>query len=292
MPGIEQLSVKPSPSDHELNGNLFALTLTPKSGVSVRLATLDDLPGLVNLETFRWPASLSASEMTLRCRLEAHPAGQFVAIAPSGELLGAVYTQRVASCNSLLRTAHDAELDLHAAGGPVVHLLGAVQRPGAGVVDQLRRHVLHLLRLGATVERVCCVARCQDFDPSRHGTSQQAYRAYVAQGSDPSLLFHSAAGASIGELVPNYRPSDTQNLGYGVIVSYELSIADGQNHRALPTFALTPERPYSALHKAQVCLAKKPKSVCSFLQYCSAHFFDFPLRAVHHRSACTMARQH
>ena len=47
------------------------------------------------------------------------------------------------------------------------------------------------------------------------------YQAHVDALTDPGLLFHSNAGAIIGKLVPDYRPLDTGNLGYGVMVCYE-----------------------------------------------------------------------
>jgi hypothetical protein len=58
------------------------------------------------------------------------------------------------------------------------------------------------------------VTRCRDYDPALGGD----YQAHVSHGGDAGLRFHSDAGAAIGELVPDYRPRDAQNLGYGVMV--------------------------------------------------------------------------
>ena len=129
-----------------------ALQQLQPAGLSIRLASLDDLSGLVELETCWRSSALSTPEVALRRRIEAHPTGQFVAVAPSGQLLGAMYTQRVPSYNSLLTTTRESELELHTPNGPVIQLLGVVQRPGAMVGDRLRRYVLHLSRLDATVE--------------------------------------------------------------------------------------------------------------------------------------------
>ena len=109
------------------------------AGLAVRLATLDDLPNLVALE-YHWKSdALAASEHTLRRRLTAHPSGQYVAVSPDGTLLAAMYTQRVASY-ALLRTAvRETELELHVADGPVLQLLGVLQRPSARVGDLLRK---------------------------------------------------------------------------------------------------------------------------------------------------------
>ena len=76
-----------------------APTQVRKGGGSteVRLATLSDLPQLLELEA-QWDSEfLRSSEATLRQRLELHPGGQFVAFGGDGTLLAAMYTQRVAS---------------------------------------------------------------------------------------------------------------------------------------------------------------------------------------------------
>lgn len=144
-----------------------------------------------------------------------------MAVSASGEVLGAMYTQRVASYERLWSTTRESELELHTASGPVVQLLGVVQRADAAVGDLLRNYVLLLGRLDATVEMACGVTRCRNYDPSS-GTSYAAYAAHVAEGTDPGLLFHSSAGARIGELVAGYRPRDVASLGYGVMICYEL----------------------------------------------------------------------
>ena len=71
--------------------------LVPAPCAGIRLATLSDLPQLLELEE-QWDAPfLRSSEATLRQRLELHPSGQFVAFDGNGTLLAAMYTQRVAS---------------------------------------------------------------------------------------------------------------------------------------------------------------------------------------------------
>ena len=60
--------------------------------------------------------------------MQAHPSGQFVAEAEDGKLLGAMYSQRVPSYKSLLTCQRLTELSLHVSDGPVIQLLGVVQR--------------------------------------------------------------------------------------------------------------------------------------------------------------------
>ena len=205
------------------------------AGVRVRLATLADLPRLVELEAYWKEADLRADEPTLRRRLTAHPTGQLVVEAADGCVVCAMYTQRVASQEALFGCTRENELLLHVADGPVVQLLGVVQaddaarRVGGGasgsgsgevrsVGQLLRDYVLHLGRLDATVERACGVTRCRDFDPCRG----RSYEEHVRVGDDAGLRFHTDAGASVGRLVHGYRRGDTQNQGIGVLITYEL----------------------------------------------------------------------
>ena len=228
---------------------------TPGS-LAIRRATARDIAGLVKLEASRQhPALLAASEGTIRQRIEAHPMGQFVAVSPDGQVVGAAYTQRVASQDSLLAITRDRELSLHTPHGRVVQLLGVVQMPAANVSDQLRRYVLHCSGLDATVDEVCVVARCRSFDPSVHGASRAAYQAHVDACTDPELLLHTSAGACIFGLVAGYRVADTANLGYGVIVTYGLSSAPAGRH-----LASTPVRSAAEVRRALTFARSPPGS--------------------------------
>ena len=195
------------------------------ANVRVRLATTADLDELLELEGCWGSEGLAASEATLRERLALDPYGRasYVAESISGRLLGALYTQRIGTYESLLTTTREAELALHEPHGCALHLLGVVQRPEAAVLEDgrsvgkaLRDFVCHVARLEPALELVCGVTRCRGFD------GRLPYAEHVANMNDPGLLFHSQAGAIIGDLVPGYRPSDRLNCGYGVLVLYNL----------------------------------------------------------------------
>jgi hypothetical protein len=69
---------------------------------------------------------------------------------------------------------------------------------------------------------ICAVTRCTNFV----GTTAAEFEDYVksreARGplSDRGLSFHLIRGATIIRCIPNWRPGDRQNLGYGVLVQY------------------------------------------------------------------------
>ena len=95
-----------------------------------------------------------------------------------------------------------------------------VTAPDSNVGDDLRLHTLLMARLDASVQRACGVTRCRARDPS----DTRKYADYVSESctTDPGLFFHVGAGATVGALVPDYRPLDLVNLGYGVMITYEL----------------------------------------------------------------------
>ena len=221
LPSAKQTLTYPKSSPY----TRIVLQQLKPAGVSIRIATLADMPQLLELEAYWRSEVLSADEATLTQRLKQHPTGQLVVSTLDGQLLAAMYTQRVASYECLLTASRASELSLHVPNGPVVQLLGVVMRPqarlpgGASAGQALRDYVLHLGRLDATVERACGITRCRDYEPSKG----LEYQSHVDAGTDAGLRFHSDAGARIGHLVPAYRPRDTANLGYGVMITYEFS---------------------------------------------------------------------
>ena len=92
--------------------------LVPAPCAGFRLATLSDLPQLLELEE-QWDAPfLRSSEATLRQRLELHPSGQFVAFDGNGTLLAAMYTQCVASLEVM---QHGPSIPVHRTGYVATH---------------------------------------------------------------------------------------------------------------------------------------------------------------------------
>jgi hypothetical protein len=122
--------------------------LVPAPCAGFRLATLSDLPQLLELEA-QWDAPfLCSSEATLRQRIELEPSGQFLAFGGDGTLLAAIYTQRVASLEVLQHgvsvparsTGHAAS---HHSRGPHRLLKAALwarkESPISHLVERLQR---------------------------------------------------------------------------------------------------------------------------------------------------------
>ena len=122
--------------------------LVPAPCAGFRLATLSDLPQLLELEAQWDSAFLRSSEATLRQRLELEPSGQFVAFGGDGALLAAMYTQRVASLAVLRKAVRRTDVSLHRV---VTQLLGVVSLPSAGSLGGvLRSFVLRQAQLAGT----------------------------------------------------------------------------------------------------------------------------------------------
>ena len=202
--------------------------LVPAPCAGFRLATLSDLPQLLELEE-QWDAPfLRSSEATLRQRIELHPSGQFVAFAGNSTLLAAMYTQRVDSLEVLREAVRRTEATLHTPHGAVTQLLGVVARPSAGSLgDVLRSFVLRQAQLSG-MQSVCAVTRCRDWTAD----SEQSFAEHVQTGRDRGLRFHLNAGARMCGLVAGYRPEDAANEGHGVLIEYCLGGAVDEEVRA------------------------------------------------------------
>ena len=209
---------KPTSGERDARHNSMPAGCSTDADARIRLATLEDIPALLELEAHWRNQYLESTEQELAERLKNHPDGQFLVHARNG-VLAVMYTQRVASYEVLLNTNRDTELELHVPDGPVLQLLAVLQRPeSVSIGSWLRDHVLREARLDASIQCVCGITRCRAYDAATGLT----YQDYVHGATDPGLLFHTSAGARIGELVLEYRPRDTANLGFGVLVCYDL----------------------------------------------------------------------
>ena len=104
--------------------------------LSVRQFTLHDLPELTKLFV-GGTSVLGTPKAELRHCMGGNMEGVHLAVGPDGRLLGAAYTQRIASYEALL-TRPESVLPLQTPSAPILHLIGIVQQREARVRLSLR----------------------------------------------------------------------------------------------------------------------------------------------------------
>ncbi|KAG0164035.1 putative PKS/NRPS-like protein biosynthetic cluster, partial [Apophysomyces sp. BC1015] len=194
---------------------------------TVRHPVPADLPRLKQLDRLCQPSALHTSAAEIERRVRGLAQGQMV-LESDGQIVAALYTQRIDSLEAL-RTVCYAELaQLHRPEGRYVQLLGLFVAPevqGRGFSDAL----IDWMRVYAAtldgVDAVIGVTRCANF--MQHKTTCRfdryiALRDELGQLKDPMLHFHTSHGAVVREVLPGFRPEDTDNEGAGILIEYAL----------------------------------------------------------------------
>ena len=199
-------------------------------GLILRTARPEDVKELARLESDCWPGTMAASEDQIAARLAAYSDGQWVAES-SGRLLGYSSAQRidagrlstlpltyasVTDCDRFT-ASHDPEGSLYQLVGVSSHPSTRGQRIGRQLID------LQVSRGWALsgVHTVLGFTR----PTGRHlspGVSLDEYVSSHENGSttDPTLAFHTGAGAIVLSHHAEFRPNDRESLGSGVLISY------------------------------------------------------------------------
>lgn len=198
-----------------------------KRSYSIRYAEEEDLKTLMELEKACWPAGLRLPRQEIDRRLTVYPGGQFV-IEENGKVLGVIYSQRIREMEMLYKKDVSTVGELHRAEGGIIQLLSinifpAEQSRGLG--DELLEFIHHRVVLMHKVETVCAITRSRDFK----GKTIEDYTAYIHQKDeygyyvDPIIRFHQLHGASLQGIVHGYRIRDKENLGNGILISYDVN---------------------------------------------------------------------
>jgi amino acid adenylation domain-containing protein len=205
----------------------------------IRMAKVADLPVLVKLEELCWPKELGMPAETLQRRIETYPEGQLVLQADTG-VQGVVYSQRIASIEPVYNLTADTVHQLHNPVGTYVQLLALnilPEKQAGELGGQLLEFCLQEASLTPGVSTVIGVTRCINYP----GPAKISMEDYLKQEQlDPVPRMHVAHGAEIRGVVPNYRPKDTANFGYGVLVHYTLK--DRVSKKELPAKGIRQER--------------------------------------------------
>jgi acyl carrier protein len=200
----------------------------------IRFAELSDLPSLERIERLAWAEPLQGSSDVLRKRLQTSPTSNFVC-EMGDKVVGVLYTQRVASIDSVGKHRFMDLSSAHSPNGSIIQLIAVATDPqvsNLSIGSDLRSFALHLARLDPTVDSVIGVTRCRDFK-GYNGSMQEYVNSHVSGAIvDPILDFHTSFGAQVVHLVHNFRPEDADNDGTGVLIQYKVkelgSIKAGQ----------------------------------------------------------------
>ncbi|MBC9915647.1 SDR family NAD(P)-dependent oxidoreductase [Chitinophaga varians] len=204
-----------------------------KRDYQIRFATEHDVESLIQLESLCWAEQLRTSRAQLLARVQQYPQGQFV-LEKEGQVLGVIYSQRIAN-DAALENYHAGNVhELHDPGGAIIQLIAVNIHPDSqqfGYGDQLLEFMLQRCSLVPGIVRVVAVSLCKKYDAAA-GLSMEQYIRLKDNRQDPILAFHDAHGASIVKPMANYRPLDYANQGYGVLVMYDILNRVGQSGRS------------------------------------------------------------
>lgn len=198
-----------------------------KKDYSLRNARMKDIEALLKLEELCWASELRADREELVRRIKQNPAGNIV-IDYQGEVVGVGYTQRIVSEQLLYQTTAAQVNQLHDDDAPVFQLLAINIHPEwqhMTLGDTMLTYLLRLASLIDSVEKVVGVTRCKNYPRYQH---TMTYEQYVNQPLtdglqiDPILNFHLSRGARIIDIIRDYRPTDSDNEGHGVLIGYAI----------------------------------------------------------------------
>ena len=206
--------------------SLTTLNLFERRTYRIRNARADDLPALMDLEEKCWAEGLRSSFRTIQERLKKYPEGQLV-LEVNNRVAGVIYSQRLDHFEALGKASTDTVDGLHRKDGNIIQLIAInilpeVQEQKLG--DQLLEHMLQRCALTDGVATVLAVTRCKNYRRQEERSFRDYIRTRNGQGtlSDPVLRFHELHGAKVETVIDDYRPADTENEGFGVLVSYDI----------------------------------------------------------------------
>ena len=203
----------------------------PTSAFQVRIRILEDISAIQELMRRVYPPPLHGpgaiwGERNLWRHLAYFPAGQFVAEAPDGAIIGTATDMRLDLEQALApHTWSDitgqGSLSTHVADGEAMYGVNIAVDPawqGQGVGKALYHARLELARrLGC--KAFVAGARIPGYQKVSHLLSPEAYIAEVAAGQrfDPTVTKQMAVGFEVKDLLRDYAP-DPETLGHAALI--------------------------------------------------------------------------
>jgi len=198
-----------------------------KRPYKIRPAYPSDLPALIHLENQCWPEPLRTDPEELKKRFERQLDGHCVLELPNQQIVGVIYSQRIARVEDLENITIAEVPNLQNYRGSLIQLLGMNVLPemqNRGLGSQFLEFMLNWFALKGGIEKVVGVTRCRDYRHHQHQPMSDYIQRRDEQGKliDPILRFHQSHGATIRQILPKYRVEDTDNLGMGILIEYDL----------------------------------------------------------------------
>ncbi|MCR8936409.1 type I polyketide synthase [Brevibacillus laterosporus] len=192
----------------------------------IRMAHEHDISVLRQLELQCWGEDLAAPAEKILHRIKKYPEGQLV-LEVDNRVIGVIYSQKIREIKDIKTSQSNTVEQFHHPEGTIIQLLAINILPemqDRKLGDQLLEFMLQRCSLISEVRSVIGITKCKDYqrystiDKDKYITLRNKNNKLV----DKTLRFHEMHGAKIKELIPNYRPLDVANLGYGVLVEYDI----------------------------------------------------------------------
>lgn len=196
-----------------------------KREYSIRKAQENDMDVLNRLEQACWPEGTRTDDGKIRQRL-ADSACLNLVVEYEEKVVGVLYTQRIFAKNMKKVNSLYLERYRTCSGDCIqaiaLNILPEYQNLGLGF--ELLEFALEYYSLDDTVKTVCAITRCRDCVKSGFVSQLEYMKNIFHDGifDDATLKFHQLHGAKVIGLIPNYRPQDLDNQGYGVLVKYQI----------------------------------------------------------------------
>ena len=188
-----------------------------------RLLEESQVNDCVSLEAQHWPVRMRTPREIIVERIRRHPGGQF-SLSRNGKLLAVMYSQRINNTDRLKKWSEKE--NLHTQSGKFVQLLDVfinTEDSEAMLLGGFLRNFVKVLTFSdPSVEAVVAVTRGREYQKEKQKLSYEDYTKLVGNGeiNDKGLNFHLSFGAHVVRTIPEWRPEDEINEGYGVLIRY------------------------------------------------------------------------
>lgn len=209
--------------EKDIKSGNFNSKFFEKKEFRVRTPKLSDIPDLLELEAQCWDEGLRIQSDEIERRIISQKFDLFV-IEYEGRVVAVNYTHRINEKDIGSLNSKNLMQYSNYEGDTVqliaLNVLPSFQDRAWG--SDLLEFVLEYFSLNERIKSIFAITRCRDFYKSGLNTLEEYFKRIHKNGkfNDPILNFHQGHGATVLGLVKNYRPEDTENHGYGVMVRY------------------------------------------------------------------------